>query len=376
VRPSATNPKVLRAYAHPLRARAMELLEARVTSPSQIAAALGQPVGLIAYHVRTLREAGLVTLVDRRQRRGAIEHFYTAPTGPTISDREWSRLPVVERRTVIAGGLRRSGHELGAASHHGGLDREGAHVRRVRTRLDDHGWRTATSELRLSLARLERLAAAAKRRLADLEPDRVRYGVAMLMLFGDPRHGAGDDDASAGTPIDFADPRMLTADAHPLRSEIFRLLREREASPSDVARRLGAPVSNASYHVRQLARLGLIQPTVSRESRGAIEHYYRASMRPTILGDGWHESIGDRSASATAAAILSAAQRGGFDRDDIHFTRTPFPVDREVWDRVIEVLAGARARIDTPAATTEAEPVQLVTMLFERTLGELAGARR
>jgi DNA-binding transcriptional ArsR family regulator len=240
-------------------------------------------------------------------------------------------------------------------------------------RLDPGGWQTATRELRATLERIERVAVSAKSRLS---PDRpaVRSAVAVLMLFKGPvARGQADDDGAAEAPIDLADPRMLEAESHPLRSEIFSVLRDREASPSDVARQLAAPVSNASYHVRRLARLGLVEMIARREHRGAVEHYYKACVRPTILGYGWERSFAHDAASTAATSILGAARAGGFDGDDIHYTRTPFPKDRRSWAAVAAALATAGRRVEELAAAAgeawaaQLEDVQAVTMLFERT---------
>jgi hypothetical protein len=37
---------------------------------------------------------------------------------------------------------------------------------------------------------------------------------------------------------------------------------------------VGASLSNVSYHVRQLAKAGLIELVATRPRRGALEHYY------------------------------------------------------------------------------------------------------
>jgi DNA-binding transcriptional ArsR family regulator len=66
------------AVAHPLRARVLAVLEERIASPKQLARELGAPLGVVAYHVRVLRSLGLIQLVDVTQRRGAVEHRYTA----------------------------------------------------------------------------------------------------------------------------------------------------------------------------------------------------------------------------------------------------------------------------------------------------------
>jgi DNA-binding transcriptional ArsR family regulator len=49
---------------------------AKPMSPSQLAVALGEPIGTVSYHVRELAEAGLLELVRTEPRRGALEHFY------------------------------------------------------------------------------------------------------------------------------------------------------------------------------------------------------------------------------------------------------------------------------------------------------------
>jgi hypothetical protein len=66
----------LNGFSHPLRIKLIVLLE-REHSPSGLCALLpGEPLGVIAYHVRMLRQYGLLTETKTRPRRGALEHFY------------------------------------------------------------------------------------------------------------------------------------------------------------------------------------------------------------------------------------------------------------------------------------------------------------
>jgi DNA-binding transcriptional ArsR family regulator len=65
---------------------------------------------------------------------------------------------------------------------------------------------------------------------------------------------------------------------HPLRLKIIeRASQGRWFSPSDLARELGEPLGNVSYHVKALLRQGLLVLAGTETRRGAIEHYYRAS---------------------------------------------------------------------------------------------------
>jgi DNA-binding transcriptional ArsR family regulator len=66
----------LNGFAHPLRIKALVLFE-REHSPSEISELLiGEPLGVVSYHVRMLRQYGLVEETRTAPRRGALEHFY------------------------------------------------------------------------------------------------------------------------------------------------------------------------------------------------------------------------------------------------------------------------------------------------------------
>ncbi len=49
-------------------------------------------MGNVSYHVKKLVSLGVVELVDKRQVRGAVEHFYRAVTLAYVSDEEWAKL--------------------------------------------------------------------------------------------------------------------------------------------------------------------------------------------------------------------------------------------------------------------------------------------
>jgi hypothetical protein len=87
--------------------------------------------------------------------------------------------------------------------------------------------------------------------------------------------------------------------------------------------------------------------------RGAIEHHYTARVRPTITDEGWASlpRIVKRGAIASSlqqglAEMLSAAEQGGFDRDDIHYSRTSAKLDAKAWREISRELAATLTRID------------------------------
>jgi DNA-binding transcriptional ArsR family regulator len=72
------DPRVIKALSHPLRVQILALLDGRVRSPKELADELAEPLGNVSYHVRTLAGLGLIKLVKKVPRRGAIEHYYQA----------------------------------------------------------------------------------------------------------------------------------------------------------------------------------------------------------------------------------------------------------------------------------------------------------
>jgi Mn-dependent DtxR family transcriptional regulator len=66
-----------------------------------------------------------------------------------------------------------------------------------------------------------------------------------------------------------------------VRTIALAMLDKGVASPRQVSEELEAPLQNVSYHVRDLAKLGLIKLVRTTQRRGAIEHRYQAVLAPT-----------------------------------------------------------------------------------------------
>jgi DNA-binding transcriptional ArsR family regulator len=179
-----------------------------------------------------------------------------------------------------------------------------------------------------------------------------------------------------------SDPDLAKALAHPLRIAALAVLEERTASPSEIAAELGASLGQVSYHVRTLARYGLVKLVETRPRRGALEHYYRAEQRPVITNEAW-ERIPSIVKSATvraaleqvAAEVSAAAESGGFERPDSHLTRSPLALDQPGWNELVEKFDELYAEIEQIAARSaqrldaekhaEAIRASAVLMLFE-----------
>jgi DNA-binding transcriptional ArsR family regulator len=182
-------------------------------------------------------------------------------------------------------------------------------------------------------------------------------------------------------PVDITDPALAKAFAHPLRIEILGLLENRVASPVQLAAELGSPLSLTSYHVRQLKHLGLVRLVKRRQQRGAVVHYYTATVRPKIPDKTWNAIpsfvkralVGGRIAQAGAEAA-AAAERGGFDREGVHVSqsRLRLRLSARTWEAVSKELETTLERIEAIGAAEreataddpEAECIEATVLLM------------
>src|SRR3954466_1388733 len=95
--------RIAKALAHPLRAQILQRLGEREASPGELADALREPLGVVSYHVRMLREYHCVELVRTVPRRGALQHYYRATARPRLDDAQWRNLPAALRGELADG---------------------------------------------------------------------------------------------------------------------------------------------------------------------------------------------------------------------------------------------------------------------------------
>lgn len=128
----------------------------------------------------------------------------------------------------------------------------------------------------------------------------------------------------------------IKAMEHPLRARILRTLVERDVmSPAQLARYLGAELSDVSYHVRRLEKLDCIELVEIRPVRGAVEHFYRATERHLIDVEEW-EQLDPFTAEDLICGFVQRilddfidsrkAEIVGYDKH-FHITRTPLILD-------------------------------------------------
>lgn len=156
---------LLKALSHPVRARALTVLNQRVASPSELANEQGEPVGYVAYHVRVLRELGMIELVKTRQVRGATEHFYRSTTQAYFDDDVWARLAPDSRTGISIANVGVLNNAVREAFEAGTFDsRTDRHLSNVSLDLDEEAWRKANALLNDCLEELLRIGSESEAR--------------------------------------------------------------------------------------------------------------------------------------------------------------------------------------------------------------------
>ena len=161
--------RLIKAFSHPIRMRALIELSGRVASPSELANDLDESLGVVSYHIRQLLELDCIELVKTEPRRGAIEHYYTATTRP-IFDEGWADLPPEARLALSSGVLSDIWRDVGRAVTAGSFDRKtGRHLSRTNLVLDEQSWDTLNARLKEVVEFALELQAEAAARLAEGE---------------------------------------------------------------------------------------------------------------------------------------------------------------------------------------------------------------
>lgn len=88
----------VRTALSPIRRRLLAELQAPGSAAS-LAVALGMPRQKVGYHLKALEDAGLVNLVEQRQRRGFTERLFTASADAYLIDPDLLAGPAPEALT-------------------------------------------------------------------------------------------------------------------------------------------------------------------------------------------------------------------------------------------------------------------------------------
>jgi DNA-binding transcriptional ArsR family regulator len=190
-----------------------------------------------------------------------------------------------------------------------------------------------------------------------------------------------------------SESNVFKALAHPLRMNLLAILSERRASPTELADELNEPLGNVAYHVKMLEQLNCIELVGTTPRRGAVEHFYRATVRPFLSEAEWSRlpESSRRSISATRLREIwsdaaAAVENNTFDsRTDRHLSWTNLTLDEQGWrdladllsdtlDRALELQSEVAARMEGDAAEG-AVNAKLVLMGYEAAPPQSAAKR-
>jgi DNA-binding transcriptional ArsR family regulator len=94
--------ELMKVLAKPQRVRIYAILAERVASPKEISEETGEDIGSVSYHVKVLRDHGLIELEKKAPRRGAVEHFYRGVSRTLLPADAWDDFPPTLRKEVSA----------------------------------------------------------------------------------------------------------------------------------------------------------------------------------------------------------------------------------------------------------------------------------
>jgi DNA-binding transcriptional ArsR family regulator len=187
--------------------------------------------------------------------------------------------------------------------------------------------------------------------------------------------------------MDLVDPRLAKALSHPMRTRILAILNERVASPNEISEMIEERLPNVSYHVRALQDLGCVELVSTAQRRGAIEHYYRAVVRPFFTDRDWkklpqsgRQAVSDVALQMIWEDVSEAIKRGTFEaRTDRHLSRSALELDETGWKELTDLLGRVleetekiqtRSAERIKASDGKAVPARVVLMHFESPAAE------
>jgi len=151
--------------------------------------------------------------------------------------------------------------------------------------------------------------------------------------------------AEIQTPEIALDQQLASVISSEPTVKILIYLVDRAGSPKEIGDALGMKTPNVSHHVQKLLRLNLIELVEERVVRSAIQHIYRAVVRPIMSDEEWEKlDIAERQrysiwivqmilidlTKSFAASLFDA-------RPNNHLSRVPMVVDEKGVDEVASI---------------------------------------
>jgi DNA-binding transcriptional ArsR family regulator len=172
------------SLGHELRQGIIQATIRGPVSAAEIAEKVGLPADKVRYQLRQLAEVGIVDVVERKARRGVVEHFHLVNDSRTVlEDDDLGDLPAGVRDRfytqifkLVVGAASRS-FRAGVLGR-----REESFVLNVPLRLDAEGWTELGPIYRKTLSDVERVKAKSEARLKTRGEEPI-LATAALFLF-------------------------------------------------------------------------------------------------------------------------------------------------------------------------------------------------
>jgi DNA-binding transcriptional ArsR family regulator len=170
---------------------------------------------------------------------------------------------------------------------------------------------------------------------------------------------------------------------HPIRVDALAVLNERVASPSEIAVLIGENVSKVGHHIKELFEAGCLELVKEETVRGAIEHFYRPSLRPNISDAEWAK-LSDESRAELSGLVFQAIMAEGlgalradtFDsRLNRHLSWRVVNVDEQGFNELANDKAESLVEVERIEARSDGRKVEsgekglsviVAAMVFER----------
>lgn len=186
-------------------------------------------------------------------------------------------------------------------------------------------------------------------------------------------------EATGTRTIELTDPRALRAVAHPIRLELIGLLRRSgPLTATEAAARIGESPASCSFHLRQLAKYGLVEEAGGGRGR-------QRPWRATAPLTSWEPEAGDADRQEATAMLSRVVVERYFEQalewlerrraeppewlaiEDIGdrvLYATPAEL-KQLDERISELLDPFIERLEDPEARPEgARPVNLIQLVF------------
>ena len=197
-RPNRIDQRLVRALAHPLRVKILDVLQVRDASPSELTELLSAPLGNVAYHVRVLEKCGCIEQVATARRRGAVEHYFRARPRSFIGHRDWRKVPKSLRDEVTGSALGTFFDRAADALESGTIDaHDDTTLNWMPLAVDPAGWAEVAAVFEAAANRLEAIHALCRRRMGASGEESTPLVVGMAAFEPAPDDWSPDQEEEA-----------------------------------------------------------------------------------------------------------------------------------------------------------------------------------